>query len=178
MSVLPSSSKVVRCPPLKEGVVYYGISPHFQHWQVDTKKFTVNGCLIKLMTHLLYIARSSCFFSQSSLDTQSKRTWEDLYSTSPRGKQEVSLLKQSNILNACYKVLTSCWTWESKICDYEPKWEFSGFSFYIISLTCRIWKNWVKQNFKNIIFRRNRGFVAFTLVKAPWHILPTLTFPF
>lgn len=62
------------------------------NWQVDRKKFAVNWCLIKLKTHLLWVARSS-HFSQSSSSNKSKRTWEDLYPTSPRGKQEVSLLK-------------------------------------------------------------------------------------
>lgn len=63
-------------------------SPHFQHQEADQKKKIYSELVSKLMTHLLWKARS-CHFPQSSLDTQSKRTWEDLYPTSPPGKQEV-----------------------------------------------------------------------------------------
>lgn len=84
------SPNTVMCHSWNKGLHIVEWSPHFQHQQADQKKnnFTVNWCLIKLMTHILWIARS-CHFSQSSLDTQSKRTWEDLHPASPQGKWEV-----------------------------------------------------------------------------------------
>lgn len=79
------SLQIWRCAPL--GIKSCILLHHRLNFitKRQTKKPQIHS---ELMTHPLWIAES-CHFPQSSLDTQSKRTWEELYPTSPQGKQEV-----------------------------------------------------------------------------------------